>query len=47
MKKERNKFLHDIKHRRKQNKGQEFNDKVSLVDQIEDDSKLYKSVKVL
>ena len=47
MKKERNKFLHDIKHRLKQNKEQELNDKVSLLDQIEDDSKLYKSVKVL
>ena len=47
MKNERNKILHDIKHRLKQNKEQELNEKVSLLDQIEDDSKMYKSVKVL
>ena len=47
MKKKRNKILHDIKHRLKQNKDQELNKKVSLLDHIEDDSKAYKSVKVL
>ena len=47
MKNECNKILHDIKHRLKQNKEQELNEKISLLDQIEDDSKIYKSVKVL
>ena len=45
LKKERNKILHDIKHRLEQNKEQELNQKVSQLDHIEDASKMYKSVK--
>ena len=47
MKKERNKILHEIKQRLKQNEEQELNQKVNHLDQIEDASKMYKSVKML
>eukprot|EP00794_Sanderia_malayensis_P021165 gene21165-23243_t len=47
MKKERNKILHEIKQKLKQNKEQELNLKVSQLDQIDDASKMYKSVKML
>ena len=47
LKKERNKILHEIKHRLEQNKEQELNLKVSQLDHIEDASKMYKSVKIL
>lgn len=47
MKKERNKILHEIKQRLEQDKEQELYQKVSQLDQIEDASKMYKSVKIL
>ena len=47
LKKERNKILHEIKHRLEQNKEQELNLKVGQLDHIEDASKMYKSVKIL
>ena len=47
IKKERNKILHEIKHRLMQNKEQERNQKFSQLDHMEDASKMYKSVKIL
>ena len=47
MKKKRNKILHEIKYKLKQNKEQELNQKVSQLDHIEDASKMYKSAKIL